>query len=74
MSNARKYILALIIAFVITIPIASVIITFIFNTAVFLIILAIVYSVVLAFVIKEFDYDKDWCLMVKRLSQAADNG
>ena len=59
MSNTRKYILALIIAFVITIPIASVIITFIFNTAVFLFILAIVYSIVLTFVIKEFDYDKD---------------
>ena len=59
MSNTRKYILALIIAFVITIPIASVIITFIFNTAVFLFLLAIIYSIVLTFVIKEFDYDKD---------------
>lgn len=46
MSNFKKYILSLIIAFVITIPIASVILT-------------IIYDTVMTLVIKGFNYDKD---------------
>lgn len=74
MSNLKKYILALIIAFVVTIPIASIILTIVFDTVVFLIISTIIYLIVMTFVIKSFNYDKDQCPMMKRLSQAADNG
>ena len=74
MTNLKKYILSLIIAFVITIPIASVILTIIYDTVIFLIISTIIYFIVMAFVIKSFNYDKDQCPMVKKVSQAADNG
>ena len=46
MSNLKKYILALIIAFVVTIPIASVILTIVFDTVIFLIISTIIYFIV----------------------------
>lgn len=74
MSNLKKYILALVIAFVITIPIASVILTIVFDTVIFLIISTVIYFIVMTFVVKSFNYDKDQCPVVKRLSQAADNG
>lgn len=45
MSNFKKYILALIIAFVITIPIASIILTIIFNTTILKVLIMIKISV-----------------------------
>ena len=66
MSNFKKYILALIIAFVITIPIASIILTIVFDTVIFLIISTVIYLIVMTLVIKGFNYDKDQCPMVKR--------
>ena len=66
MSNLKKYILALIIAFVVTIPIASIILTIVFDTVIFLVISTIIYLIVMTLVIKGFNYDKDQCPMVKR--------
>ena len=59
MSNLKKYILALLIAFVVLIPIANIAIFIILHKTVLFITLAIIYLVIVGLVIKAFNYDKD---------------
>lgn len=59
MSNLKKYILALLIAFLVLIPIANIAIFIILHKTVLFITLAIIYLVIVGLVIKAFNYDKD---------------